>query len=112
MQVFDSVVEQVGALLGVPLRVDDSIMGAHQPPEALEAVRSHLLGMSPPPPTYIHSCEQTLSRVDGIADGEPVSNTITDTMSVTISPDPRMYPRLRERPLAVQYVYLRRYVFQ
>ena len=48
-QVFDSVVEQVGALLGVPLRVDDSIMGAHQPPEALQAVRSHLLGTPLPP---------------------------------------------------------------
>ena len=57
-------VEQVGALLGVPLRVDDSIMGAHQPPEALEAVRSHLLGMSPPPPrTFTHAsklCQESM----------------------------------------------------
>lgn len=105
MQVFDSVVEQVGALLGVPLRVDDSIMGAHQPPEALEAVRSHLLGNPPPLFHYIHSWEhQTLPLVDGTADCEPVSNTITDTMPVTVSPDLLMYPRLRKLPLVIEYI--------
>ena len=43
-QVFDPVVDWLEQRLGTSLRVDDSIMGAEQKPEALQAVRDHLSG--------------------------------------------------------------------
>lgn len=56
---FDPVVEWLEQRLGTKLRVDDSIMGAEQGPEAIQAVRDHLSGkpharMTCPPTPLVH----------------------------------------------------------